>query len=209
MIKTSLIGAAFAVTAFIGIVGSPAIVAAETKVATFAGGCFWCIESDFDKIDGVVETISGYTGGHTDKPTYQMVTAGGSGHYEALRITYDPAVVSYDSLLEAFFHSVDPVDDGGQFCDRGHSYKTAIFVDSPEDRSKAETSLAIAEKELGEKIVTPIIDATPFFAAEKYHQNYAKLNPVRYKYYRWSCGRNQRVKELWGEMAYKGIPGDH
>ena len=187
------------------IFGNASAVAQDKKVATFAGGCFWCIESDFDHIPGVLETVSGYTGGHTEAPTYKKVSSGGTGHFEALRITYDSARVSYDDLLEAFWHSVDPLDAGGQFCDRGDTYRTAVFVDDKAERKLAEASLVRAEKELGQKIVTPILDATTFFAAEDYHQGYAMKNPVRYKYYRWSCGRNQRVEALWGDKAYKGI----
>ncbi len=174
--------------------------------AIFAGGCFWCVESDFDAIPGVVATVSGYTGGISPNPTYKQVTAGGTGHYEAVRITYDPSKVSYDHLLTAFWRSVDPTDGGGQFCDRGQSYETAIFVDGAEQRKAAEDSKAKAEKDLGKSVVTPIKDAVPFFDAEDYHQDFYKKSPLRYKYYRWNCGRNQRVKQLWGDMAYKGIP---
>jgi peptide-methionine (S)-S-oxide reductase len=179
--------------------------AQETATAVFAGGCFWCVESDFDAVPGVTETISGYTGGTVPNPTYEQVSHGNTGHYEAVEITYDPAKVTYAELLTAFWHSVDPTDAGGQFCDRGHSYKTAIWVKTEAERQAAEASKAAAEKELGAKIVTPILDATPFFSAEGYHQNYYQTNPVRYRYYRWGCGRNQRIEELWGDAAYKGI----
>ena len=172
-----------------------------------AGGCFWCVESDFEHVPGVTEAVSGYTGGKTDRPTYKQVTAGGTGHYEAVHISFDPATVSYETLLKAFWRSVDPLDGGGQFCDRGDSYRTAVFVEGAEQRTIAEATKAEAEAALGKNIVTPILDAGPFFAAEDYHQNYAKLNPVRYRYYRWSCGRNARVKQVWGERAYAGIPG--
>jgi peptide-methionine (S)-S-oxide reductase len=178
----------------------------KRATAIFAGGCFWCVESDFDAVPGVLETLSGYTGGHTPAPTYKQVSAGGTGHYEAVQITYDPAKVSYEQLLTAYWHSVDPTDDGGQFCDRGHSYETAVFVRNEEERRIAEASKQAAEKALGEKIVTPIKDAGPFFAAEDYHQNFYKKSPVRYKIYRWNCGRNQRVQQVWGNMAYMGIP---
>ncbi len=181
--------------------------AQELKKAVFAGGCFWCVESDFDKVPGVVSTISGYTGGKTDDPTYRQVTAGGTGHYEAVEITYDPARVGYEMLLAAFWRSVDPTDGGGQFCDRGQSYATAVFVANEKERALAEASKKAAQTLVDKPIVTPILAAGPFYAAEDYHQDYYKNNPVRYRYYRFSCGRNRRVKELWGEHAYEGIPG--
>ena len=181
--------------------------AQELKKAVFAGGCFWCVESDFDKVPGVVSTISGYTGGKTDDPTYRQVTAGGTGHYEAVEITYDPAKVSYEMLLAAFWRSVDPTDEGGQFCDRGQSYATAVFVANEKERARAEASKKAAQTIVDKPIVTPILAAAPFYAAEDYHQDYYKNNPLRYRYYRFSCGRNRRVKELWGEHAYEGIPG--
>ncbi len=186
---------------------APAASAQQLPKAVFAGGCFWCVESDFDKVPGVVSTVSGYTGGKTADPTYRQVTAGGTGHYEAVEITYDPAKVTYEALLTAFWHSVDPTDDGGQFCDRGQSYETAVFVANEEERRLAEASKAAAQKRLDRPIVTPILPAGPFFVAEDYHQDYYKNNPLRYRYYRFSCGRNSRVKEVWGEHAYEGIPG--
>ena len=181
--------------------------AQQLEKAVFAGGCFWCVESDFDKVPGVVSTVSGYTGGKTNDPTYRKVTAGGTGHYEAVEITYDPAKVSYEMLLAAFWRSVDPTDDGGQFCDRGQSYETAVFVANDKERTLAEASKKTAQKLLDKPIVTPILAAGPFYEAEDYHQDYYKNNPLRYRYYRYSCGRNRRVKELWGEHAYEGIPG--
>lgn len=179
----------------------------ELETATFAGGCFWCVESDFDYIPGVVRTISGYTGGVTPNPTYKEVSSNRTGHREAVQIVYDPSLVSYEDLLIAFWHSVDPTDSGGQFCDRGSSYETAIFVNGEKQRRLAEASKAAVEKRLDMAVVTPIEGAGPFFPAEDYHQDYYKKNPLRYRYYRWACGRNQRVKELWGETAYRGIPG--
>ncbi len=175
--------------------------------AVFAGGCFWCVESDFDKVPGVVSTISGYTGGKTQDPTYRQVTAGGTGHYEAVEITYDPAKVSYEMLLTAFWRSVDPTDGGGQFCDRGDSYKTGVFVANDKERGLAEASRNAAQQSLDNPIVTPILAAAPFYAAEDYHQDYYKNNPLRYRYYRFSCGRDRRVKDVWGKHAYEGIPG--
>ena len=202
MIRLMAAAAAFVCLAL----GTAGARAGEPGTLIVAGGCFWCVESDFDHIPGVTETISGYTGGHVDMPTYRLVTAGGTGHYEAVRIRFDPAVTSYRALVDAFWRTVDPLDDGGQFCDRGHSYMTAVFVKGEEQRKIAEASRAEAEKELGRKIVTPILDAAAFFAAEDYHQDYYKKNPLRYKYYRWSCGRNQRVEEVWGAGAYRGVP---
>ena len=180
---------------------------AELETATFAGGCFWCVESDFDHIPGVVKTISGYTGGVMPNPTYKQVSSNTTGHREAVQIVYDPSLVSYEDLLIAFWHSVDPTDSGGQFCDRGSSYETAIFANDEKQRQQAEASKAMVEQELEMAVVTPIEAAGPFFPAEDYHQDYYKKNPLRYRYYRWACGRNQRVKDLWGETAYRGIPG--
>jgi len=179
--------------------------AAETAV--FSGGCFWCVESDFDHVPGVIATTSGYTGGHVANPTYAQVSAGGTGHRESVKVTYDPSRVSYEQLLTAFWHSVDPTDAGGQFCDRGHQYETAVFVNGPEQRRIAEASKAAAEKQLGRRIVTPILGAGPFYAAEGYHQDYYKKNPLKYRYYRWSCGRNAQVEKVWGAHAYEGVPG--
>lgn len=194
------------VAALVSLGLATAAQAGETKTAIFAGGCFWCVESDFDKVKGVLETVSGYTGGTLQDPTYEQVGHGGTGHHEAVRITYDPAVVSYDHLLTVFWHSVDPTDAGGQFCDRGEPYETGVFVADAEQRTLAETSKAAAEQELGQPIVTPIEEAGPFYPAEDYHQNYYKENPLRYRYYRWGCGRDKRIEELWGENAFKGMP---
>lgn len=180
--------------------------ATEAAIATFAGGCFWCIESDFDKVSGVLTTVSGYTGGKTDNPTYGHVSLGNTGHREALQITYDPKKVTYAQLLTVFWHSVDPVDAGGQFCDRGVPYQTAVFVHDDAQRKLAEASRTQAMKDLGKKIFTPVETAAKFFRAEEYHQDYHNKKPLRYKYYRWNCGRNQKVEKLWGDRAYKGIP---
>lgn len=182
--------------------------AGDTKIATFAGGCFWCIESDFDKVPGVLKTVSGYTGGTTENPTYKTVTYGNSGHHEALQVTYDPKKVSYAQLLTVFWHSVDPTDGGGQFCDRGVSYETAVFVHDDEQRRLAEASKAQAMKDLGKPLATPVETAGKFYPAEDYHQDYHTRNPLRYKYYRWNCGRNQKVRKIWGDKAYTGIPRD-
>ncbi len=186
-------------------------VAEGQKVAIFAGGCFWCIESDFDKVPGVVATTSGYTGGKTERPSYRQVGSETTGHYEALHVVYDPDTVSYDELLTAFWHSVDVTDDGGQFCDRGDSYRTAVFAVDDEQREAAETSkqAIIASGVLKDPLVTPILDAAPFYPAESYHQNYYKTNAIRYTIYRGNCGRDRIVKKVWGDLAYKGIPKGH
>lgn len=187
----------------------PAAADERRETAIFAGGCFWCVEADFDKVPGVAETISGYTGGHVENPTYDQVSAGSTGHREAVKVVFDPAKVSYEDLLTVFWHSVDPTDAGGQFCDRGESYKTAIFVSSEKQREAAETSKRALEEAgaPGAPIVTPIVSAGPFYPAETYHQDYYKKNPLRYRFYRFSCGRDARVREVWGDAAYSGIPG--
>jgi peptide-methionine (S)-S-oxide reductase len=208
--RTSLAAAvaalALAPAAFGG--GGGGAHAQELKTATFAGGCFWCVEADFDHVPGVVETVSGYTGGTVKDPSYEQVSAGGTGHREAVRIAYDPSRVSYEELLTAFWHSVDPTDAGGQFCDRGESYQTAIFFHDEGQRRAAEASKAAAQEALGgETIVTPIEAAGPFYPAEDYHQGYYEKNPLRYRYYRWGCGRDARIEQVWGERAFEGIPG--
>jgi peptide-methionine (S)-S-oxide reductase len=171
--------------------------------ATFAGGCFWCMEGPFDELDGVVSTTSGYTGGRTRNPSYEEVSAGGTGHAEAVEIVYDPAKISYERLLDVFWRNVDPLDNGGQFCDRGSHYRTAIFVHNAEQRAAAERSKAALQSSgrLHGKIVTEIVDRAAFYRAEEYHQDYYLTNPLRYKYYRFSCGRDRRLKALWGEAA--------
>lgn len=176
---------------------------AETQTAIFAGGCFWCIEKDFEHVKGVTDVVSGYIGGETTNPTYKNH----KGFVEAVKITYDPAMVSYRSLVDTFWRTVNPTDAGGQFCDRGHSYTTAIFALDEMQVKDAEASKAEAEKVLGKPIVTPINDAKPFYDAEGYHQDYYKKNPVRYTYYRTACGRNATVEGLWGTEAYKGVDG--
>ena len=171
------------------------------ETAIFAGGCFWCVEADFDAIPGVVKTVSGYTGGHTQNPTYAETSAGGTGHAESVQITFDPAKISYQQLVERFWRSIDPTTLNFQFCDSGDQYRTAIFYNSPEQKKIAEQSRRGIEKSkpFKEPIVTEIAEATTFYAAEDYHQDYHNKNPVRYKFYRYNCGRDQRLKELWGE----------
>ena len=152
--------------------------AAATETAILAGGCFWCVESDFEKVRGVKSVVSGYTGGTTKNPTYKDVTRGGTGHYEAVRVTYDPAQVSYDQILRLFLRSVDPTDAGGQFCDRGNSYRTAIFVSDKAEQETAVAALRNAQAELGQSIVTPVLQSKPFYEAEEYHQDYYKKSEL-------------------------------
>lgn len=180
---------------------------AKPEIATFAGGCFWCVESDFDHIPGVLRTISGYTGGRLKAPTYRQVSAGGTGHREAVQIFFDSKKVTYTTLLEVFWRSVDPADDGGQFCDRGESYETAIFANSAEQKRLAEASKRRLQQSgaLKRPIVTPIKMAGTFYPAEDNHQDYYTKNSWRYKLYRFGCGRDARIRELWGEDAHRGI----
>lgn len=173
----------------------------ETAYATFAGGCFWCMEADFQKIEGVVSVTSGYTGGTVVNPTYKQVSAGGTGHTEAVRIVYDPTIISFDELLATFWHSIDPTVSDRQFCDVGSQYRSAIFYHDDAQRDASQRSRAELEESTGfsEPIVTEITAATTFYPAEAYHQDYSKKNPIRYAYYRKGCGRDRRLAELWGE----------
>ena len=170
-----------------------------TDTAIFAGGCFWCVEADFEKLPGVIEAVSGYTGGHTDNPTYKEVTYKDTGHYEAVKVIYNPSKVSYAELVDYFWVHVDPTDPNGQFCDKGDSYRTAIFArpDQLYD-AKASKEHVIEVKPFSADIVTPILPTGVFYDAEKYHQDYYKKNKLRYKAYRTGCGRDKRVKQLWG-----------
>ncbi len=169
--------------------------------ATFAGGCFWCMEPAFDKLQGVKSVISGYTGGHKPNPTYEEVSSGTTGHAESVEITYDPAVISYSKLLDVFWHNIDPTVKDRQFCDAGSQYRSAIFYHNEEQKRLAEASKKALEqsKRFPGPIYTEIVAATTFYPAEEYHQKYYQKNPIRYKYYRYSCGRDQRLKDLWGK----------
>ena len=175
----------------------------ERAVATFAGGCFWCVESDFDKVKGVISTTSGYTGGHVANATYHQVSAGGTGHAESVEVVYNPNVVSYSQLLTYFWHHVDPTVKDRQFCDVGHQYRTAIFVHNAAQRKLAEKSKKKVAAELGKPVYTEIDNAGPFYKAEDYHQDFYKKNKLKYEFYRWNCGRDQRIKQIWGS-AKKG-----
>ena len=172
-----------------------------TEVAIFAGGCFWCMEPPFDKLDGVLATVSGYIGGSAEDADYRSVVSGRTGHYEAVRIEYDPARVDYAALLEVFWRNVDPFDARGQFCDKGPQYLTAVFALDDRQREVAEESRAALVQRTSKhgKIRTEILPAPEFFPAEEYHQDYYLKNPVRYKFYRWNCGRDQRLKAIWGD----------
>ena len=186
---------------------------AETKTLTVAGGCFWCVESDFETVPGVKEVVSGYTGGKTENPTYKEVVRGGTGHYEAVQIIFDPAQVSREKLLSMFMRSIDPTDAGGQFCDRGESYRTAIFIANEAERASAKAAISDAQSVLGTPVATPILDEETFYTAEDYHQDYYKSESLvltrfgplskasAYKRYRKACGRDARVLELWGSEA--------
>ena len=176
-----------------------------TAVATFAGGCFWCMEPPYDKLPGVLSTTSGYMGGAKKNPTYEEVSGGATGHTEVVQVLYDPSKVSYEKLLDVFWVNIDPTVKDRQFCDAGSQYRTAIFVGSPEQRKAAEASKAALEQSKPFKgaIVTPVVDAGEFWPAEDYHQDYYQKNPVRYSYYRTGCGRDARLKQLWGERAGK------
>ena len=209
-VKPALLFTLIALAAMMRAVPAPA---AGTETLTVAGGCFWCVESDFESVPGVLEAVSGFTGGTAANPTYDQVSKGGTGHYEAVQITFDPARVSRETLLNMFFRSVDPTDAGGQFCDRGDSYRTAIFVSNPGEKAQAEKAKSQAQAALGQTVVTPILQSSTFYPAEAYHQDYYKgdklvltrFGPKRqknaYKAYRNACGRDARVKQLWGTEA--------
>lgn len=173
----------------------------EQAMATFAGGCFWCMEQPFDNLPGVVSTTSGYIGGTVDNPTYAQVSNGNTGHVEAMQVIYDPEQVMYETLLQTFWHNIDPLDNAGQFCDRGSQYRSAIFYGSPEEQAIAEASKQSVAERLNQPVATEILPATTFFAAEDYHQNYYQTHPVRYKIYRFGCGRDQRLSDIWGADA--------
>ena len=187
--------------------------AEDIRTTVVAGGCFWCVEADFEKVAGVIEVVSGFAGGTVANPSYRQVVGGGTGHLEVVEITYDADRVSYAQLIHMFLRSIDPSDAGGQFCDRGQSYSTAIFVENAQERATAEAAIAEAEAAIGRNIVTPIRDAAPFYAAEDYHQDYyrsedlilTRFGPrrksVAYELYRTSCGRDARVAEIWGAAA--------
>ncbi len=183
-----------------GTVAAPPVEEGQS-LAVFAGGCFWCMEKPFEHFEGVVSVESGYTGGPEIAPTYQQVGNHKTGHYEAIRVVYDPKLTSYESLLSSFWHNIDPTQSDGQFCDRGHQYTTAIFPGNDLERKLAETTKAAVAKRLGEPVVTEVLDQAVFWLAEDYHQDYYKKNPTHYNRYRLGCGRDARLKQLWGDDA--------
>ncbi|MBF7729156.1 peptide-methionine (S)-S-oxide reductase MsrA [Pseudomonas sp. N040] len=176
---------------------------ADYAEAVFAGGCFWCTEADFDKLPGVMQTTSGYTGGQLPNPSYEQVSSGSSGHVEAVRVRYDPAEISYAELLEAFWPTIDPVTANAQFCDKGTQYRSVIFYGNPEEQRLAQASRAALEQSgrLPGPVVTEILPAGTFYPAEAYHQDYHQRNPIRYAFYRNGCGRDERLEQLWGKPA--------
>ena len=172
----------------------------KTATAIFAGGCFWCVEADFDKVPGVISTTSGYINGKTKNPTYKEVSAGGTGHAEAVEIVYDPSKVTYAKLLDVFWRNIDPLVKDRQFCDSGDMYRSAIFYRSDEEKKLAEeTKKTVEAKFAPRKVYTEITKADTFYKAEDYHQDYYKKNEARYNFYRWNCGRDQRLEQLWGK----------
>tara|TARA_R110002049_G_scaffold67767_5_gene175853 strand:- start:951 stop:1550 length:600 start_codon:yes stop_codon:yes gene_type:complete len=183
----------------IALLACPLTAMAETATAVFAGGCFWCMESDYEKLEGVTSVVSGFTGGTLQNPTY---SGNHEGHFEAVEVSYDPEIISYQQLLDRFWLSIDPFDNNGQFCDKGASYRSAIFPQNATERALAEASkAAVAERFSDQTVYTEIRDAGTFWPVEEYHQDYYLKNPIRYKYYRWNCGRDQRLEQLWGEQA--------
>lgn len=179
---------------------------AANKTAIFAGGCFWCMEPPFEKLEGVLDVRSGFAGGRTENPTYKQVTYGDTGHYEVVQVSYDSEKISYEKLLEVYWSNVDPLDDKGQFCDKGAAYRTAVFYNDEKEMELAQTSKERTEKILKKDIVTELLPAGSFYAAEEGHQDYYLKNPFRYKAYRWNCGRDKRLDKLWGDNARKGLP---
>jgi peptide-methionine (S)-S-oxide reductase len=178
----------------------PAADPAKPATAIFAGGCFWCVEADFDKVPGVISTTSGYINGRTPNPTYEQVSRGGTGHAEAVEVVFDPAKVSYEKLLDVFWHNVDPLAKDYQFCDHGDQYRSAIFYLGDAQRQLAEKSKAAVQARFKEPVQTEIAAAQTFYKAEDYHQDYHTKNPLRYKFYRFNCGRDARLQQLWGKV---------
>jgi peptide-methionine (S)-S-oxide reductase len=195
MLRRLLVAASLVVAATLG-----ASAQSKTETAIFAGGCFWCTEADFDKVPGVVSTTSGYIGGTVANPTYHQVSAGGTGHAEAVKIVFDPAKVTYAKLLDVYWRSIDPLAKDRQFCDSGDQYRTAIFyLDDAQKALAEETKKAVEAKFAPRTVYTQIVKAGPFYPAEDYHQDFHTKNEARYKFYRWNCGRDQRLEQLWGK----------
>ncbi|MEO8218183.1 MAG: peptide-methionine (S)-S-oxide reductase MsrA [Acidobacteriota bacterium] len=182
-------------------VGKTNMSPAGLEKATFAGGCFWCMEHPFDELPGVVSVRSGYTGGTKDRPTYEEVSSGTTGHAESVQILFDPRKIGYAKLLEVYWHNVDPTVENQQFCDHGHQYRSAIFFESEKQHALAEASKKAVQQQLGKTVYTEVVPALTFWPAEEYHQHYYKKNPIRYKFYRSGCGRDARLHEIWGDQA--------
>jgi peptide-methionine (S)-S-oxide reductase len=200
--KNLAISSLFALIGLLGArTGAAAAGGPPLAHAAFAGGCFWCMVHPFDQIPGVVKVTSGYAGGHTQHPTYEEVSGGSTGHAESVEVVYDPAKVTYQKLLDTYWHNVDPFTPNAQFCDHGNQYRTAIFYATPEQKRLAEESKAELQRRFKEPIVTQIVPLTQFWPAEDYHQDYYKKNPVRYKFYRYNCGRDRRLEQVWGPAA--------
>ncbi|MEY4526345.1 MAG: Peptide methionine sulfoxide reductase MsrA [Nitrospirota bacterium] len=199
--KTALIGLCVMIGMSLLLFHPERLGAAAPAKAYFAGGCFWCMEEAFEKVEGVLSAVSGYMDGTLANPTYEQVSAGGTGHAESVEVIYDPAKVSYDQLLDAFWRNIDPLTPNAQFCDHGNQYRAAIFPSSPEEQKLAEGSRKRLEesKRFHRPIVTQIVPASTFYPAEEYHQDFYKKNPVRYKFYKFNCGRTQRLEEVWGK----------
>ena len=190
------------------ICAAPAQAGAASQEAVLAGGCFWCLEHDLEGLPGVLDAQSGYSGGAGANPTYRQVSAGGTGHQEVVRVRFDPARISYATLLRSYWRNIDPLDGGGQFCDRGSSYRPVIFTSGSDQQNQAQASLRSAATELGRPVEALKVQIKPlnrFWPAEGYHQNYAELNSVKYNYYRWACGRDRRLDSLWGKRARSGV----
>jgi peptide-methionine (S)-S-oxide reductase len=194
----------------LGLLAASVAAAADAPraTATFAGGCFWCMQPPFESLPGVVSTTVGYTGGTVDHPTYEQVSEGGTGHAESVQVVYDPTKIEYTKLLDVFWHNVDPLTKDAQFCDHGRQYRTAIFVQDDQQQRLAEASKKALDdsKRFDRPIVTEIVRASTFWPAEDYHQRYHEKNPIRYKFYRWNCGRDQRLQEVWGADAPPAQP---
>jgi len=193
----------------LGLLAALAPAAAQAEEAIFAGGCFWSMETDLDRVDGVTSTTSGYIGGTLENPTYQDVVTERTGHYEAVKVTFDPARISYDKLLSAYWHSIDPTDAGGQFCDRGPSYRTAIFPLNDAQRQAAEASAKQVATDLKQSVATHVLPTATFYPAEDYHQDFARKNPGHYNAYRMGCGRDRAVRAVWGDKAQMGLKPAH
>ncbi len=183
----------------------PQSALAETKTAIFAGGCFWCMEKPFEHVEGVTDVRSGFSGGHVENPSYKQVIRGDTGHYEVIEVVYDSDKVGYEKLLEVYWSNVDPLDPKGQFCDKGSTYRTAVFYNDEDEFKLAMKSLEKAEEILKKDIVTELLPAAEFYPAEDYHQNFYKTNETKYKFYRWKCGRDAHLDDLWGDDARTGV----